>query len=157
MIKNIILVLLLSSCGFSPLYLSSAVDSSASKIAIAPIDGVLGQELRNNLTHRFNPTGLDKDKVYKLIITLNEQEVSKQGIREDDTATRITISLNADYSLYYKDKLVLQDKSTFLSAYNIVQDPYSSYVSHQKTLQQLNSLIADDIALRVSLYLKDKK
>ncbi len=155
--KYIFILLLLSGCGFSPLYLSKTLDADAAKISIAPINGTLGQELRNNLEHRFNPSGIASEKPYKLTIILTEAEVSRQGIRQDDTATRITISLTATYKLFFKDTLVLEDKSVFLSSYNILNDPYSSYVSHQKTQNNLNDLIADDIALRIGLYLKDNK
>ncbi len=155
MIKKLFLLLILTGCGFSPLYSSKSMDERATMIDVAPIDGALGQDLRNNLEHRFNPSGINNEKSYKLVITLQEKEVSELGIRSDDTATRITISLTAYYTLYYKGKQVLKDKSTFLSAYNILQDPYSSYVSHQNALKEINDLISDDIAIRISLYLKD--
>ncbi len=149
------LFLFLVGCGFTPLYISQEMNEKAAMIEISPIDGALGQQLRSNLEHRFNPSGVVFEKPYRLNITLKETEVSKQGIRQDDTATRITISLTGNYTLYYNNEKVLSEKSYFLSSYNILQDPYSSYVSHKDTLKQLTDLVADDIALRIGLYLKD--
>ncbi len=154
--RKLFLILLLTGCGFTPLYMSGEVVKETSKVEVSAIAGVLGQDLRNQLEHAFNPSGIYQEKEYRLVARLTEREVAREGIREDDTATRITISLQADYKLYQGDKVILTDKSLFLSSYNILQDPYSSYVSHQDALRQLTDLIANDMTLRISLFLKDK-
>lgn len=105
--------LLLSACGFSPLYVqrertdgwyyNSKFDTSISdemrQVKVEPIANRFGQLIRNNLIDNLTPTGVPSKPKYRLYVKLNSKNVYLQALREDISATREMAVYRVGYSM----------------------------------------------------------
>lgn len=168
---------LLTGCGFSPLYAQKQaqapetayqrlygekppvatfqVTDETAKIYVAPIADRLGQLIRNRLSERLAPRGQANKLRYRLKVDL-EKPVHQQGVRIDDTATRATVTFKADYRLFEGDTVVVSGKTRTIGSYNILDAPYGTVVSAQKTEERAADVLANDIALRLAVFFTNK-
>jgi len=147
--------LLLSGCGFHPLYGSEGVGSELGRtfadIYVEPIAdyGVAntGYELRNAL---INLLDSNQGGRYRLKLTLTE---TTQGIalETDASITRYNDTLTVNYTLTDSEsgKVIKQGLETALSAYNVASNPYSTLIAQQAA----DKTAAQDMAERLRLEL----
>jgi LPS-assembly lipoprotein len=91
------LAVLLSACGFQPMYAPAGGGSAIGPVSIGEIEGKAGHVLRTELT-RLLAVENDGSPPMSLQITLSEQ-VTQLGIRRDESATRAELRLIANYVL----------------------------------------------------------
>ena len=92
-------LLLLSACGFQPMYATSATGGPAiGPVEVAQIDGKAGHVLRTELDRILAVERRAGEEPMLLQITLLEQ-VTTLGIRRDESATRAELRLIANYVL----------------------------------------------------------
>ena len=152
----------LNACGFQPLYANKtgllpkqdeAITEEIAKIYVAPIQNRLGMIMRQDLQNTLAPRA-SKDKVYTLQVTNEKILVSEQGIRSDNIPTRITIGYKSVYTLRKGADVILQDSAFAQSSYNVLQSAYSTVTAEQDVEERIIKLLAQDIALRVTVFLK---
>ncbi|MFI3241672.1 MAG: LPS assembly lipoprotein LptE [Alphaproteobacteria bacterium] len=172
MIKNIFsvaILLLLSACGFEPLYaqkkpetnsyfyfsgdFDTSVTDFMATIKVEPIPDRVGQILRNQLLDSLNPLGQPQSPNYRLSVAEISLQETEQALRSDITATRIKVKYTAKYKLIDKEnKIILDNDAVAYASFDVLSSPYSSTISRKKTNEEAMKIIANDITLRLGSY-----
>ena len=148
-------------CGFRPVYYTQknevSFDEKTASVRIEPIPEEIGricvQELKNNL----NPEGKNVPQKYVLQVSLIKREAQDEGILEDNTATRATMTIVAKYTLseISTGKKIIGRSVSAVSSYNILRaNPYATITTAQATEKTLVKNVADQIALHVTEKMK---
>ena len=149
--------LILAGCNVRPLHgrrQRAQVSRSLFSTRIRPLANRAGQKLHNLLRDRINPYGQPSDPAYELQVSLSRTE-TESGLRKDETATRITLTLTADYRLLTarSGEVVTRGTTGAQSVFNILGNRYSSRISEDKAEEQALVLIADSISTRLAVVL----
>ncbi len=149
--------LALAGCNARPLHgrqQAARVSQDLSSTRIAPLSNRLGQKLHNMLRDRINPYGQPSQPAYELQVSLDRRE-TESGLREDETATRITLTLTANYRLLTTQggEEVTGGTTGAQAVFNILENRYSSQVSEQTVEERALVLIADSITTRLAVAL----
>ncbi len=151
-------LLLLSACGFRPLYATGGVADASeelSQVEVAVIPDRSGQILRNYLIQGINSGGRPADPVYRLDVDLRERQ-EDLGIDKTDSAQRTNLVITARFSLRTAadDQEVLNRRVGIITSYNIVLDEYATLsaqnAARDRALRQLGSDIRTQLALYFS-------
>ncbi len=143
-----------AACNVRPLHApqqQAQVSQSLSSTRIQPLANRLGQKLHNLLRDRINPYGQPSDPAYLLQVSVNRRE-TESGLREDETATRITLTLTANYRLTTNQggEVVTQGTTGAQAVFNILENRFSSQVSEETAEERALALIADSITTRLT-------
>ncbi|MDA0651679.1 MAG: LPS assembly lipoprotein LptE [Proteobacteria bacterium] len=156
-----VIALLLSGCGFRPLYQSGGGSDEAAlaTIEVVGIKDRLGQQLRNLLTERLSPRGRSARTDYRLTVTLNE---ARQGlaIRKDETATRANLTINADFKLVALANPRLgtfAGKAHSTISYNILTSDFATLSAEKDARNRASRALAEEIRLRVASALRNPR
>ncbi len=157
-------LLALAGCGWQPLYgrvnsgSSGAVGGNAgpqlAAVHITPIADRVGQNLYNALRDRINPGGAPEDAHYDLVVRISETS-TQLLILQDQTATRVTLTLNAAYALYQRGTRnpVYQGQSRATTTYDLLNNEYASVQSADDAHRRGALTLADDISERLAVFL----
>jgi len=149
----LVLVTLLSSCGFRPLYLKGKQNPQPdlTAVEIRPIVDRKGQILRNLLLDQLTPKGPPAHPAYVLDVTV-DFSITNLGIRRNDRATRVLMKVTATYSLRRKqdEAKLFSGTSRANSGYDILDSDFAALVAEKDALQHSLETIAQDINLRLS-------
>jgi LPS-assembly lipoprotein len=149
----LVLVTLLSGCGFRPLYLKDrqSPQPELAAIAISPIIDRKGQILRNLLLDQLSPKGQPVHPVFVLDASVNST-IRNLGIRRNDRATRALFGVTVTYALRRKqDSARIYSGSSYASSgYDILDSDFATLVAERDALQHSLEAIAQDIKLRLS-------
>src|SRR5579872_2280496 len=120
--------LVLSGCGFQPLYGTPAGNAAAtalSEVYVEPIPDRVGYQLRNDLLDMFNATGRAGDAAYRLKLSLIEAEQAV-GLQTNTNITRYNYTLRAHYELTRRGStdILKSGDLTTLTAYNVAAAPF---------------------------------
>jgi len=154
----VILPLLLAACGWHPLYgkldETTGAGQELGSVHVQPIADRVGQNLYNELRDRINPEGEPADPHYDLVIGLNEQ-LQQFLVQEDQTATRVDLTLYANFALYQRGNIqpILIGQSRSTTTYDELSNQYASVVSASDARRRGAEALADDIANRIAVYL----
>lgn len=162
---SLILIFIISSCGYKPLYKLEAGDNILVELYDVEIPviqgdtGRNGQILRNNLMDMITPYGKSNNPRYKLQIVLQSPLIEQKAIRRDEIATFATVKNTADYTLIDIEtgKELLKSSTSMTSSYNILTQAYASDVTLKSAIDDNLKTIANDIFIRLSLYFKSGK
>lgn len=167
-LKILMLLFLLASCGFEPLYVERSSDKKwyyngefkrsiadeMAQIKVEPAADRIGQLIRNELLDSLTPKGVPQSPKYRFVITNIERSVSEQAMRDDITASRERVYYKAEYEMYDAktgNRLIKGDAIAYLG-YDIMANPYSTTFSQKKLEQDAAKIMSGDIALRVGAY-----
>lgn len=152
-------LLLLSGCGFRPLYGDSALGGQAGPegyfrlVEVAPIKEREGQMLRNNLMDDMYSHGRPAFPEYALQVTsLNERRVGL-GIRKDAVATRAQMSVTAQYAMVHipSGETLFTRSAQSINSYNILDSQFTTKVTQSdardRALRDISHQITRDVAL----------
>ena len=156
---------LTAACGFRPLNApqgggplgQDAVTPSAqlAKIQIRPIEGRAGQVLHNLLRDRLNPSGQPRSPDYQLTVGIR-QTTQEQNLEQDETATRVQVTLQASYNLTANagGTVLHSGRARSINSYNILDLDvfYSVTVAEQDAVERSLREIADNIQLQLAVY-----
>jgi LPS-assembly lipoprotein len=149
----LVLVTLLSGCGFRPLYLKGKQNPQPdlTAIEIRPIVDRKGQILRNLLLDQLMPKGPSAHSAYVLKVGV-DFSLRDLGVRHNDRATRALMKVTATYSLKRKqdETLLFSGTSQANSGYDILDSDFATLVAEKDALQHSLETIARDIKLRLS-------
>jgi LPS-assembly lipoprotein len=140
--------LLLSACGFTPMYGTTGGSPVLSRIAVTSQDDRLGYRLREQLE---DALGWDRGALplYRLT-TQTEQSRRPLGRRIDDTATRYELTVRTTWTLTpIAGGAPLTGKETSTSTYAAADQPYAAIAAQQdgedRAAAELARLIRLDI------------
>ena len=156
-----VLLMMLSACGFQPVYASrdyrfddgKDVAASLKKVRLLPLADRDGQMLQNMLIDRMYPDGYPQNPPYSLEIVLTSEE-RDLGIQQDATATRTDLYLTATMVLRKTadHAEVYRSKARIRVSYNILDAQYGTLVTRENAQRRGLTQLADEIVGRVSLY-----
>lgn len=146
--RVLLLLLLLSACGFQPLYVEkkhnnawyfsgdfdTSITREMSQIKVEPIEERFGQIVRNELLDSLTPRGVPSHPKYRLYVELTDRQIIQQALRNDITATREQVRYRVDYILYdaQSDEELVRGNSIAYSSYDIMSNPYSTTIAEKK-------------------------
>lgn len=151
-IALLLVPLLLTACGFKPLY--GTPDPSGPKlrtaVQVAPIPDRLGQEVRNELINRLTPRGVARP-AYELQVVLSE-DIEGYGFQPDREVTRERLRLIADYRLVplSEEQPVLTGQARALVSYDVVQSDFAALVTREEAAREAADILVADIVARIA-------
>lgn len=154
-------VLLLTACGFSPMYGNSAATNNASiksnldLVEIAVIPDREGQFLRNELIDRFYINGYPSTPRYNLSIDKVRERVSNFDITINNEATRRQVLLSTKMALKdtQTNEVILSRSLNAVTSYNVLESEFSTVVTEQSAREAALNDLARQIEQQVVLYL----
>ncbi len=148
------LCLMLSACGFKPVY---GTYPTSGKIQVLEIEGRTGHRLRQELNRTLS-SGLPnvEDGAY-LEVSVAER-FSGLSLRQDAGETRSTLSGNANYTLYSFDGKVLQKGSTSVQTdYDVTNSEYGDIALQTDARERVAYLLSRRIYEQLVLGATDEK
>lgn len=142
--KIILLLLVLSGCGFSPMYIGNDTD-----IYVSPIRGINGIELRNALNAKFGGVR-DTNAKYTLTVNLSEPVTQYKALEMTGDATWQEISMSATYTLTDTASGAVLAKGTERAAesYTFVRYLVASNASYNNAVKNSLTVLAEKIGTR---------
>ncbi len=152
--------LLLSGCGFSPVYGShdgnTPVATELNNVSIANIPNRQGQILRNHLIDRMYFDGRPKQPASTLEVTLRRNEYDL-GIQKDATASRRVLNLWADYVLKDNEgKALLKGKAHSVVSFSKLRAQYGTLAAQENAQNRALNEVSEQIVNRLSVYFAEK-
>lgn len=150
-------VVLLSACGFRPLYAPGRDDggpaADLAAVAVERIDDRPGQELRNQLIDLLNPGRLQVPMRYRLDVRL-EEELNELAVERSGFATRANLRVEARYALYPAGGTtpLVRNQSRVVSSYNIGDARFSTVTANEAARSRALRQIAYDIRARLAAH-----
>lgn len=153
----VVLLSLVTACGFQPLYGSKTQDVSVQQklagIDIVPIKGRTGQYLRNELLDLTTPKGYPQKPTYRLDIGLAEV-ISGLAIQEDDTKTRFNLTLDTSFRLVKlaDGERIYTGSTQTVAAYNVVASEFANLAAENNARKRAALVAAEQIHQQLSVY-----
>lgn len=143
--------MLLTACGFKPLYQGGGSDMQRmlSGIEVSPIADRLGQQMRNRLIERIDPAGNQK---YRLDVVL-EQSSESYGTRPDagTTQEQITIVAFARLVSLADDSVVFDETFRARTSFDIVLSDFATVTQREDSARRLALELAERIHRRLAV------
>ena len=140
--KKIFLFVVLSACGFSPMYSGENAD-----IYIPVISGINGIELRNALNTRFGGQH-DSTAPYKLTVTLENPQTKYKALESTGDATWQEIQLSARYTLEYNGEKIASGTEVASESYTFVRYLVAANAAYNNAVTNTISVLANKIGTR---------
>lgn len=147
-------MLLLTACGFQPLYeaggSSSAMQSYLASVEVGPIDDRLGQIMRNRLVSRLNGAG---NPEYRLDVGL-QQNSETFGVRPDTATTQEQLTLVAAVRLISlkTGEPVLEESFRARTSFDLVLSDFATVSQREDAANRLVLELAERVHRRLALH-----
>lgn len=151
--------LLISACGFQPLYSQSgagpAVQAELAAIAVDVKDSRLERLVYSSLLDELTPLGAPAVPAYHLEVSL-EAIRTGVGFEEDDSVTRFNFQLIGTWRLIDADsrKVLFQSASRSIAAYNVVTSQFATLTAEKDAEERAAVDLSRDIRLQLSLHFR---
>ena len=164
MFKKLSIFLILTSCGFRPMYKQTPYNDLSkytSEIAISPVqgfDGQYGVELRNSLLNKLTPMGKPENPNYTLEIKLSKPSISDYTIRTNGVASSRLVKMNANYKFKKKGNIkpVLEKQITASSPYNLLNNQFSTEMLKDNAIKLSIEDLSNQIYFAIITYFTEK-
>ena len=149
----------LTGCGFEPIYGSagpSNISAELSTIQVAPIKDRIGQQLRNLLLDRINPTGSPRKPKYNLTVQISESK-QELAIKKTDISTRANLRFTAKFQLQGIEQFagrMLTGEAKIVTSYNILSSNFGTLATEQNARQRAVRELSNEITNRIASYLQ---
>ena len=140
--------LLLSACGFSPLYKKVSTQEGNVPVKVSPIPDQYGFAMRQIIQ---NKLGNSSNSQYTLNVSAPFFSTWDQTIDDKNFATMMGISGSVSYTLIENKthKEILNSSTSLTSSYSVVKDPYATTVAERKVKKELAEQLAEQVSLHV--------
>jgi LPS-assembly lipoprotein len=154
----VLTLLLVSACGFQPLYGTQsgapnpAVDALA-ETRVALIPDRIGQELRNNLLDRLTPRGQPAKPRYELLVAVAERR-DNLGIAIDDSATygRLTVTTSFTLRDLASNQPVYTGQSRWTNGFTMVSSHFANITNEANARSRALQEISEDIRQQLGVH-----
>ena len=157
----LICVLLLTACGFHPVYgvnkyTPVGAETKFHQIEISNIPDREGQYLRNALIDRLYRDGRPESPQYTLSLTPLNETQRDLDITIDSDTTRAQLRIETAMRLINNEtKEVLINRALNSTAsYNVLGSEFTNRVSEQSTRENILDDLARQVEMQISLYFK---
>ena len=153
--------MLLTGCGFTPVYHqdnSSSVRQYLTLIEVAPIRGHRGLQLRNRLYERISPKGVADVPRFRLSVDL-ESSTEAVLIQLDNTATRQNLRMKASFTLtdLSSGTMVFMGNTVSVGSYNVVDTEFATISAETKAVERAAREIGEEIFDLLVVYFNRNK
>jgi LPS-assembly lipoprotein len=155
------LLLLITACGFTPMYGSQTGTQSGlsaaqglDQVSIDIIPNASGVALRNHLIDRFYAGGYPASPRYRLAISpIGERIVNFDITAEDETTSR-QVQLSTDIALRDEQTgdIVLKRRVQAYASYNVIGSQFTTRVSEADAREAALRDMAQQIETQIALY-----
>ncbi|WP_298380656.1 LPS assembly lipoprotein LptE [Azospirillum sp.] len=151
-------LVILSACGFQPLYGDKSYGAGATEklndVDIGGIPDREGQKLRNLLIDRFYPTGRPSSTRYRLEVSLSATE-QKLALQKDASAVRAQLNVTAPYRLIdtTNGAVVFASSARTIISYNVIEQHYAGVLTVENAYDRALLEISNDITTRIAMHL----
>jgi len=156
-------ILLLTACGFHPMYGDNSETMTtplAGNLTIDPIGAREGQILRIALEDKLNPEGKKATTPeFRLHIQLTKSLIPAV-VKNDGTIQRYDMQLNSSFSLIRiaDNKILLAGDIRRTGSYNVaINANFATYEAEQDVITRTLQEMAEDYTLRMATYFAGKK
>jgi LPS-assembly lipoprotein len=154
--------LIVSGCGFHPLYGTIGEDPAAQQIFasiyVEPIaQERIGYDLRNDLMDLLRSGDRAPGTTYRLHVDVTE---TREGValQNDATITRYDVAFTAKYELTdAKLKSVIKGTESTLESFDVAQSPYSSLTGQEDAEKRAAQDIAEHIRIDLGVHFAHPK
>ena len=157
--KIIILLLvgLLTACGFQPLYAKkqSTNNNVIQQVQIYPIGERTGQILYNRLNDIMNPYGNPSKAPYQLRSDISISS-SSLGVQSDDTTTRNNSNVTVKFTLTGAGETT-EFSVRRSTGYNESENAYATDVAENNAIRRNLEEIAEDAKIRIAALLERRQ
>lgn len=156
------LSLLISGCGFTPMYATSPDayhPASLTQIEIANISDRSGQFLRNELVDRLNASGTPGSPLYRL----DMQDLSEKTrdldvtVRSDSTREQMKLGVRLLLTDLQSGDVILDKKLSAAGSYNVLEREYATRIARQSLRETLLRKLAEQTERAIALALSPQK
>ena len=155
----LMLLLLLSACGFAPQYGEMARPAAQpaaalNQVALPTLADRDGQFLRNALIDRFYRGGMPSAPAYILKLTGPDINILNFDITVDAEATRRQVRANTKLSLLDKatGAILLARDLRAITSYNVLESEYATLVTERSATEAALNDLARQIETQLTLY-----
>ena len=149
----------IAGCGFRPMYGhndGNEVLEHLGAIEIAPMRGLLGNEMYNQLLDNLGPRGNGSVPRYRLVMQL---ETSREALitEADSQIRRFKLAVTASYTLklIVSDRALHSGRARAIASYNVVEtNNYGSSVAEEEANLRGIRQISEQIVAALSLLFK---
>jgi len=146
---SILAGMLLTGCGFSPVYRqdsSSSVRQYLAQIEVAPIAGHRGLQLRNRLNEKIPRKGVVDVPRFRLSVVL-ESSTEAVLIQLDNTATRQNLRMKASFSLtdLSSGATIFKGNCVSVGSYNVVNTEFATIAAEDNAAERATREIGEEI------------
>ena len=141
--KKLILLLMVASCSFHPVFSGDKTD-----VYVGPIRGINGIELRNSLNSKFG--GIHEQNArYNLTVTLDDPITTYKAFERAGDATWQEVKLTASYVLKDGDKVIANSSESASESYTFVRYLVASNASYNNAVMNTIHQLSEKISMRV--------
>ena len=149
----------LGACGLQPLYSGStgaSVSQGLAAVDVPPIPGRGGWLLRNALVERFEAAGSTTPQ-FRLDVRIDDS-LEALGVLNDDTISRERRIVRTRYQLIdlATGEILLDATAGSDAGIDVVSSEYATIAAEQTALENLTKEVAERMATRVALTLRDR-
>lgn len=153
------LLVLLSACGFRPLYGGAegeATGQALSAVAIETPKTRIGWELRDWLWRELTPEAQAVEPRYRLVVQLERQRDALL-VQLDDSITRYELAISARYDLVdiAQNRVVLRSAARRVASFNVVRAPFADLAAERDAEARAAAELARAIRNRLALFFAD--
>jgi len=158
----LVLIFLVSSCGFKPLYAKKDGEKnhSCDNFTVDKIKGyfIPGQKMQYKLQDSLDQACINQNKQYYISMDIIKGK-NALSIQKDREITRYSLTLTGNYQLFEKgaDKPLYTGTSVMVGSYDAVTSDYGTYALEEDTQAKMLEEMANDITLKISSQLLRKK
>ncbi|MDY7099268.1 MAG: LPS assembly lipoprotein LptE [Pseudomonadota bacterium] len=150
---------MLSACGLQPMYAGGASASIAQGLAAVDVPAIPGRGgwlLRNALNERLQTAG-EAAPVYRLDVRIDDS-LEALGVLNDDTISRERRILRTRYQLVdiATGEILLDATARSDAGIDVVSSEYATIAAEQTALENLARDVADRMATRIALTLRER-
>lgn len=147
-------MLLLSACGFTPVYGTHSTGKNLSSIDVAIIPDRNGQTVRNHLLDRLYRDREPIEKKYILTVSPIEESNVNVIFNKNDDASRAQLRLSASFTLTDNEdgSIVLQRVARATTGYNILAGQFTTFITQQDAREQALRAISNNIITQIEVY-----
>ncbi|MBL8686151.1 MAG: hypothetical protein JNK86_01610 [Alphaproteobacteria bacterium] len=153
---SVVLALLLSACGFQPLYQqfdhTTAPTTPTASIAIKGLKDRIGHIVYGELSRQLDQSPLPLSQAYTVEIDLDER-ANDQPLNRSENVIRTTYILTANYRLYQDDRVVFKGSAQSTTNFHLALSGYASYVSREEAELRTATELATIIQQRLRYFL----
>ena len=152
----VLCALLVSGCGFRPLFDGGRDSDAAAELAtvhIEPINDRIGQQLHNHLLDLLNPSGRPAKPRYFLYVML-KGSIQGRAIAKSELSTRSNYNLSATFTLVEagSDKVIVKGSKAVVSSYNVLTSNFATLMAEKDAKARAVREISQYIRAMLSVF-----